>query len=118
MIENVKELGTELEVSAIPDLVDREVLEERKIEVEFAGPTENADACVAEAGTLCRAVPVRKRNAVRTGRIERFFIANDWRGRKATRIDVIAQLGSNRAAVDVLAGRASPMRCARSVVVP
>src|SRR5580692_10937864 len=108
MVEDVKELGTKLQIGAIPDLVDREILEQGKVKVDFAGAAEDANTGVAEAGSLCRAVSVGKRNAVRTARIERFFIAYDWGRGEATRIDVFGQLGSERAAVDVLAGRAGP----------
>ena len=60
MIEDVEELRTELEVGAIPDLMDREILEEREIEVELAGPSQYADASVAEARCHGWAVSVRK----------------------------------------------------------
>ena len=60
MIEDVEELRTELEVSAIPDLVDRKILEEREIEVELAGSSQYADSSVAEARCHGWAVSVWK----------------------------------------------------------
>ena len=60
MIEDVEELRTELEVSAIPDLVDRKILEEREIEVELAGPSQYADSSVAETRCHGWAVSVWK----------------------------------------------------------
>jgi hypothetical protein len=78
MIEDVEELRTELEVSAIPDFVDWKILEEREIEVKLTGPSQYAHSSVAEARCHGWAVSVGERNAVRSGRIERFFIAYDW----------------------------------------
>lgn len=83
MIENVEELGAELEVRAIPDLVDREIFEQGEVEVKLAGTAENANARVAEAGSDA-------------------IVADDRRSCEAVLVDVIAQLGGDRATVDVL----------------
>src|SRR5271157_3348723 len=51
MVEDVEKLGAELEVSAVSDLVDRELLEKGEVKVELARAAENANAGVAVTGS-------------------------------------------------------------------
>jgi hypothetical protein len=106
MIENVEELGTKLEVGAIPDLVDREILEEREIEVELAGPSQYADASVAESRCHGWAVSVWKNVSGRTTS-GWLFIAYDRGALEAALINVVEQLRGGGTRVYVLSGAAS-----------